>query len=81
MQNTEWLDVSRVKHLRNVEITVPHMFLSLDFQCNDDVSGLIDFSGCCCMFDRQHQAIAVRGADLGFYQSLLVCKKLYWYTT
>ncbi len=40
--NTEWLDVSRLKHLRNVEtpFDCPQAILSSDFQCRDDVSEL-----------------------------------------
>ena len=42
IQNTEWLDVSRLKHLCNVEtrFSCPHAFLSSDFQCRNDVSDL-----------------------------------------
>ncbi len=38
--NTEWLDVSRLQHLRNVETRFycPQAFLSSDFQCRDDIS-------------------------------------------
>ena len=40
--NTEWLDVSRLQHLHDVETRryCPRAFLSLDLQCRDDISVL-----------------------------------------